>query len=105
MTEVEYARTTWVTFNYKVEGYFKKHLEEWRRTRFIGYNIYLSIPKKEGTQNDSIFEYYPLPNDPTGKQLEKYRLSEKKLGDKNWQALKKMYEKSGLLKDGKIIYN
>ncbi len=52
MTEVEYARTTWVTFNYKLDGYFKKHLEEWRRTRFIGYNIYLSIPKEEGTQNE-----------------------------------------------------
>lgn len=43
-----------------MRGYQERELEEWKRTRYVAYMIYCSVPKKKGTSNMSIERFMPL---------------------------------------------
>ena len=51
-----------------MRGYHVGQSREWEKYRFIAYQVYTSIPKKEA--NKSIQQYFPLPTDQSGRKLD-----------------------------------
>jgi hypothetical protein len=50
-----------------LRGYHVGQSREWEKYRFIAYQVYTSIPKKEA--NKSIQQYFPLPTDKGDKKF------------------------------------
>jgi hypothetical protein len=80
-----------------VKGHRKKVVAEWRHTRFIGYLIATqqADPKQ---QIPSIFEWYPLEDDPTKEELEEERRKKVMEGEDQAMKILREYEEMGLIK-------
>ena len=97
MSYLEYARITWANFILKLEGFEKLQTREDKRIRALAWQVFNSYPKKDGADlPETIFEYWPLPGDPKGRKAK---------SSNSLSAMMKVYEKAGLIKDGKLIYN
>lgn len=58
---------TWREFQLKLEGYKREQKNKWYHTRFIGYQIYRSIPLAKGSNHVSIEKYMDLGDEPNSK--------------------------------------
>lgn len=52
-----------------IEGYNERQLDDWRRTRLIGYQIYCSIPEKGKRKKKDIDKWLPLDGDTTKNEI------------------------------------
>jgi len=107
MTYLDYARCTWAQFVLKCEGYENRQLREDRRNRLLSWLIYISIPKKEGTVDLGIYEWMPLPNDPTKAQIlvAEKRAEKKKVSelDRESKSMLAKFEKLGIIQNGRVV--
>lgn len=78
---------TWREFLLRLSGYIRHNKEGWKMARFIGYQVYVSTPKKDNPV--SIEKYLPLEpqNKPivTDSVKDIMREQYKKIKEKLWQ--------------------
>lgn len=78
-----------------VEGHQAREIDEWRRTRFLGYLIYCSVT--DNNKRESIFNFLPLDGDPSEEELKKIEQQENDLRLKEFEEAYNFYKKGGYL--------
>lgn len=89
------------------EGYFrgqdeKKFLETEadKRARLITYTL---IKRHLKNQNMSIYEFYPLPGDPTEEDIKRIKEQEKVKAKDHWKEVFKFYQEQGYNLQNSVI--
>jgi hypothetical protein len=97
-TRKDYTTTTKREFDLRLQGIERERkekeallIEEWRQARFIAFNQIQPHLKKEH-QNLTIFDFLPLPNDPTPEQLLEARFAEQENQKSEAQVILEMYK-------------
>jgi hypothetical protein len=100
MSYLEYARLTLANFELKLEGFERQQYKEDVRVRKLCfYSIAPYLNKDSADCPNSEYDLYELAGDPKKKRAKKGG------GSSEFYSTLKMYEKQGLIKDGKIIHN
>ena len=63
MTIDDFYKVTPAELYLKMKGFDAKKWEQWEQSRFVAYNVYLSIPKSKGQRTKNIYDFFPLPSD------------------------------------------
>lgn len=79
----------------------KREISDWQKVRRLCYQQYLSTPLKEGFRHDDIYDFMPLPGDPSRKEIDRARVRQEREAIKKQQReaekLIKQYQKLGYL--------